>query len=187
MKSILIGAAVAVAMLASSAQAQQPDEANATRLSLSRQILAANGGAQAMESQLRSLFTTMATLTKDAMPSQNPKAVQASQAMMTYIVEEEIKALPQLIDQTAMIYAKNLTETELRDMLAWSLSPSAQAIRAKMPAMMRDVMLQQQPLLKRIMAGAVTTAVERACTEAKCSEDERRTIIALAQKNLPQQ
>jgi hypothetical protein len=187
MKSILIGAAVAVAMLVSSAQAQTPDEANATRLSLSRQILAANGGAQAAEAQMRSLFANMATLAKNAMPSENAKASQAWQAMMTYVVEEEIKAIPQLIDQTAIIYAKNLSEPELRDMLAWSLSPSAQAIRAKSPLMMQELMAQQQPLLRKIMAGAVTTAVDRACTEAKCSEDERRTMIALAQKNLPTQ
>lgn len=104
---------------------------------------------------------------------------------MTYLVEEEIKAIPQMIDQTAIVYAKSLSETELRDMLAWTLSPSAQAIRAKNPAMMQELMVQQGPLLKKIMAGAVTTAVDRACTEAKCSEDERRTMIALAQKNLP--
>lgn len=187
MKSILIGAAVAVAMLASSAQAQTPDEPSAVRLNLSRQILNANGGAQAVEVQMRSLFTGMANLAKGAMPSENAKASQAAQAMMTYVVEEEIKAIPQMIDQTAIIYAKTLSETELRDMLAWTLSPSAQAIRAKNPAMMQELMAQQGPLLRKIMTGAVTTAVDRACTEAKCSEDERRTMIALAQKNLPTQ
>lgn len=74
MKSILIGAAVAVAMLVSSAQAQTLDEASAVRLSLSRQILDANGGAKAVEAQMRSLFTGMATLAKDALPRENAKA-----------------------------------------------------------------------------------------------------------------
>ena len=188
MKSFVIfaGAALSALVLMSSAQAQTgaPAKPDAVRLELAREILTANGGAQAMEARMRALFGSIMTLTKSALPNADPKASETSQAVMKYMADEEIKAIPQLIDQTAIVYANNLSEGELRDMLAWSVSPSAQAIRAKMPLIMQQLIAEQGPLLKKMMSGAVTTAVDRACAEAKCTDAQRRTITAIAQKNM---
>jgi hypothetical protein len=183
----LAGAALSALVLVSSAQAQteMPTKPDAARLELAREILTASGGAQAMEAQMRALFAGMTTLTKSAQPNADPKVAETAQAMMKYMVDEEIKAIPQMIDQMAIIYANNLSNSELRDMLAWSVSPSAQAIRAKMPLITQQLMAEQGPLMKRTVAGAVTTAVHRACAEAKCTDDLRRTITELALKNLP--
>ena len=182
---VLAGAALSALVLVSTAQAQTAAQPDAARLQLAREILIANGGAQAMQAQMRSLFTSMMTLTKNALPNADPKTTEASQALMKYVVDEEIKAIPQLIDQTAIVYADNLSETELRDMLAWAASPSAQSIRAKMPVITQQLMAQQGPLLKTMIAGVMKTAVERACAEAKCTDDERKTITAIAEKSLP--
>lgn len=184
---VLASATLSALVLASSAQAQSatPTRPDAARLELAREILTANGGAQAMEARMRALFASIATLTKSALPNADPKASELSQVLMKYMADEEIKAIPQLIDQTAIVYANNLSEGELRDMLAWSVSPSAQAIRAKMPVITEQLMAEQGPLLKKMMAGAMTTAVDRACAEAKCTDDQRRTMTSIAQRSMP--
>lgn len=184
---LLAGAALSALLLATSVRAQgvTPAQPDAARLQLAREILTANGGAQAMEVRMRALFASMTTLTKAMLPNADPKTSEISQALMKYVGDEEIKAIPQLIDQTAIVYANNLSEGELRDLLAWSVSPSGQSIRVKMPVITQQLIAEQGPLLKKMMSGAATMAVERACAEAKCTDDQRRTITAIAQKSLP--
>lgn len=189
MRALVMLAVAALSALAlvfpAQAQTVAPVQPDAARLALARQIMNANGGAQAMQTRMRALFGSVMTLTQNATPNADPKVAAASQAMMKYVVDEEIKAIPQLIDQTAVIYANNLTEAELRDLLAWSVSPSAQAIRDKMPVITQQLMAEQGPLMKRMIAGVMSKAVERACADAGCTDDERRTITAIAQKSLP--
>ena len=180
------GATLSALVFATSAHAQTVTASPAAvRLELAREILTANGGAQALEARMRSMFASMATLTKTTLPNADPKASEIAQAVMKYMADEEIKSIPQLIDQTATAYANNLSERELRDMLAWSLTPSAQAIRAKMPVITQQLMIDQGPLLKRVTAGAMTAAVDRACADSKCTDDERRALTAMVPAAAP--
>lgn len=189
MKSLVIAVSGAIAAMALgfSAQAQTLPAAQAdpVRLSLARDILAASGGLEGFETQTRAMIDSMVALTESVRPDADPKIRETSRAMLRYMADEQIKALPILIDQAASIYAANLTEAELRDMLAWSVSPSGRAVRAKTPAIMQQMLMSQAPLLKKIMAGAMKTAVDRACDETKCTEDERRTITAMIEAKLP--
>ena len=183
---VIAGALLFALTAASSAQAQSaaPAQPDAVRLQLAREILSASGGAQAVEARMRALFASMADLTKASLPNADSKAAAATEAVLKYFSDEEIKAIPQLIDQTATIYANNLSEKELRDMLAWSASPSGQAIQAKMPVIAQQLVAAQGPLLKKIISGAMTTAVDRACADQKCTDDQRKTITAIVQKSL---
>jgi len=184
---VIAGALLFALTAASSAQTQTvaPAQPDAVRLQLAREILNANGGAKAMEGRMRGLFASMADLTKTSLPNADSKASAVTEALLKYFSDEEIKAIPQLIDQTATIYANNLSERELRDMLAWSVSPSGQAIQAKMPVISQQLVAAQGPLMKKIIAWAMTTAVDRVCTDEKCTDDQRKTITAIVQKSLP--
>ena len=185
--AVSVGAAFAALMLAASAQAQTaaPASPDAVRLQLAREVFAASGGAQAMETQMRAMFEGVAKLTASTMSNADPKASALSESLLKYVADEEVKAVPQLIDEMATIYADNLTEQELRDLLAWDVSPSAQAIHAKMPTILQQSIAAQRPLMKKMMAGAMTTVIDRVCAEEKCTGDERRMITAAAQKALP--
>jgi len=186
MKSFVLAiVALATLSFASSVNAQAP-QPNPVRLALAREILTANGGAQAAEAQLRAVFTSAANLSKGALTNADPKISEISQVVMQYMIEEEVKAIPELIDQTAAAYANNLSERELHDLLAWSTSPSGQAIRLKSPAIMQEVIATQGPLMKKMMAGATATAIEHACAQSRCSTEERRIITGLMQKAAPQ-
>jgi len=188
MKTLVVvaGSLLFALTAASSAQAQgvAPAQPDAVRLQLAREILSANGGAQAMEGRMRAVFASVLDLTKASLPNADSKASAVTEALLKYFSDEEIKAIPQLIDQTATIYANNLSEKELRDMLAWSVSPSGQAIQAKMPAISQQLVAAQGPLMRKVISGAMTTAVDRVCADAKCTDDQRKTITATVQKSL---
>lgn len=184
---IAVAGALAALTLQASAQAQtapaaQPDP---VRIALARDILTASGGLKGFEAQTRAVNDTMIKLTESVIPNADPKMRETFRAMMKYISDEQIKALPALIDQAAGIYAVNMTEDELRDMLAWTVSPTGQAVRAKTPIIMQQMLTAQAPLLRQIMTGAMKTAVDHACEETKCSDDERRTITAMIEAKLP--
>jgi hypothetical protein len=182
-----MGTAIAALTLVTPAHAQTATLApqDSVRLQLARDVLAASGGAQAMEVQMRAMFEGVAKLTASAMGNADPKASALGESLLRYVADEEVKAIPQLIDQTAAIYADNLTERELRDLLAWNVSPSAQAIHAKMPVILQQTMAAQGPQMKKMMSGAMTTIIDRVCAEEKCTGDERRMITAAAHKALP--
>ena len=90
-----------------------------------------------------------------------------------------------MIDDMAGVYAEHLTAQELKDMLAYARSPTAQSIRAKMPAITEEAMMHQAPLLKRMTSGAVKTAVEKTCEEAHCTADQRQALNAVVEKIAP--
>lgn len=167
------------------AQSSAATGADATRLQIAREIMAANGGTQAMETRMRSAFASLADLTASSLPKTDGRATDLYNGLMKYIVDEEIKALPEIIDQTAKAYADNLSEQELRDMLVWCSSPSGRGFYRKAAAISSEMIAQQGPLMKKMMAGAVSKAVDRVCEDAKCTDDDRKTIIAIAQKAVP--
>jgi hypothetical protein len=145
-------------------------------------MLEANGGVEAMQTRIKVLFTTtkgmvLGELKGEAAPQVN--------AIFDYMADEELKAVPELMDDSARVYAEHLTETELRDMLAWSLSPSARSIRDKMPAMTQEILLDQKPLMQKMITASVHNAIDRVCAEKKCTPEQRQQITKLMSKVLP--
>jgi ring-1,2-phenylacetyl-CoA epoxidase subunit PaaC len=136
------------------------------------------------EPQLKAMFASIDKLVTSALSSSSGGAA-VGQSMMKYFQDEELKAVPSLIDDTAQIYAEHLTTRELSDMLAWSRSPSAQSIREKLPAISSEAMQRQQPLIKKLMAGAMKTAVDRACEENPCTADQRQTMAMMLERFAP--
>ncbi len=182
-----VGSALSVLAVVVSAHAQAltPPQPDPVRLQLARDVLMANGGAQAAEARLRAIFSGAIQLSVDAQADKDSKTAATVAAVMKGIADEEVKAIPQLLDQTATIYANNLTERELRDMLAWTLSPSSQSIRGKMGTITAQLMAEQGPLLTKLVGGSAAAAVDRACAEEKCTPDQRRQIGAMIQPRLP--
>ena len=184
---VLAGVALSALIQVSPVAAQTPTPASpdAPRLELAREVLAASGGAQAMEAQMRVIFSGAANLTKKALSNADPKASEISDSVMKYVADEELQAVPELMSQVVAIYADNLSERELRDLLAWSLSPSAQEIRAKMPVITQQLIAEQGPLMNRMMAGVMAAAIDRACADKACTDDQRKALSATAQRSLP--
>ena len=178
-------AAIAAAIvLANTGVAQAQAAPDPQKLEMARQIMLANGGVEGMQIQLKAMFASIDKLVTSALSSSSGGAA-VGQSMMKYFQDEELKAVPSLIDDTAQIYAEHLTTRELSDMLAWSRSPSAQSIREKLPAISSEAMQRQQPLIKKLMAGAMKTAVDRACEENPCTADQRQTMAMMLERFAP--
>jgi len=93
--------------------------------------------------------------------------------------------VPQMIDLTIETYARDLTETELRDMLAWSQSASGRSIQAKLPTITKDVLAGEQPMMAALLPKIMHQTIDRACEEAKCTADERQTMVAMMNQMFP--
>ncbi|HEX2814958.1 MAG TPA: DUF2059 domain-containing protein [Phenylobacterium sp.] len=182
-------AIVAMAFLAAASTAIAQPAAPAPdpeRLQLARAVMQANGGAEALQNSLKGMFASMAKLTQSIMPATtSPEASAMSNALIRHMQEEELKGASAMIDDLATVYAEHLTVRELQDMLAYAKSPTAQSVRAKMPAISEEVLMRQAPMLRRMTAGAVKTAVELTCEENHCTADQRSTLMAVAAKVAP--
>jgi hypothetical protein len=183
MKSItfIVGLFGAVAVAASAA-AQTSATTDPVRLALAREVIEATGGAQAAATRLNSTFAAVRQLVKSQLP---PESANLSDAVFKYVVDEEVKALPAMLDDVAQVYAEPLSETELKDMLAWYTSPSGRTIMAKLPAINQAIILRQGPLMKSMMQGVAKTAIDRACTDAHCSAEQRQTLTTAFQRAMP--
>ncbi len=189
MKRMQVAIVAAGLLAAASTALAQPPAAPAPdpqRLELAREVMQANGGAEALQAQLKGMFGAMSKLTRSVMPADSsPQAATITDTLMKNMQEEELKGAAAMLDDMASVYAEHLTTPELKDMLAYSRSPTAQSIRAKMPAIMEESIMHQAPLIKRMTSGAVKTAVERTCAESHCTADQRQALNAIVEKVAP--
>jgi hypothetical protein len=180
---IIFGAAVAALWLAGSAAAQPASPApDPVRLQLARQIIEASGGVDATRARMAALFGSMHQMINNITPQDTGKGSDASKVtddMFKYIADEEVKAVPQLLDQTAEVYAEHLTEPELRAMLAWASSPESKSIQKKLPEITQEILLRQQPMMKQMMTGIFQRAADRACADNKCTPDQEKRLVAM--------
>ncbi len=167
------------------AQAEEPPTPDAGRLALAREVMAATGGVQTYETQLKTMFGGISALTKSISPKETPAMAQLRESMFKYVLDEEVKALPQMLDDMASIYAEHLTEAELRDLLAWYKSESGRSIRAKMPVIALELVQKQAPLMQKMRDGILSQAIARACEENHCTTEQRQTLTALVHKTAP--
>jgi len=174
-RSIAVLAVISSLAMATAAGAQTvPEKAiDPVRLDLARQVFVASGGAESVERQLKAVFAGAATMVKGNAPGASPKLTEA---LANDIVAEEVKLIPQLLDESAKAYAENLTEQELRDMLAWTKSDSARSIRQKMPAITQELMTKVMPAVLGMMPTIMQKSVDRVCEETHCTPEVKATL-----------
>jgi len=184
MQRSIIAAAAGLAALsltaASHAQtpAAQPAAATAAavdpaRLALAKQVFEAVGGAKGAEAQMRALYTAMGAAVGRNMPAEQ---TQMSQQVIGDMQDEMIKLAPAIIDLSAKVYAQNLSEKELRDILAFYRSESGQAMIRKQPAIMQQAMTEELPLIQAMMPKIMQKTLDRVCEESKCTPEVRQIV-----------
>lgn len=173
----------AAASLCAAASAQESASApDPAKLALARQVVAATGSPEAVKARMTAVFATMQKMVKSQLPA---TASGLGDIIFKYMTDEEIKTIPALLEDMSEVYAENLTETELRDMLAWLTSPSGKSVVAKTAAMNQDLLLRQAPRIKAMMSGVGSTVVDRVCADTHCTPDQRQVLTQAMQKALP--
>lgn len=176
--SIVVALALAVAP---AAQAEEKAAADPVKVELARKLVAASGGAENAEKIIRGMHGSMNAAFDGIVPADKR---QVFDAMQRDIQEETIKLVPVILEQSVDVYARLLTEKELKDMLAWSTSETGQSVARKMPAIMQEVMKAQVPYLQQMMPRMIQKAMDHACDEAKCTPEERREVATIVQQAL---
>jgi len=176
-----IAVAITMASLAVDAHAQTVATPDPVRFALARDVLKEQGVARQYEARIKSGLSIQIELIKQIAPADQESLATA---MFSYMAEEELKAVPSMLDDAAKVYAENLSETELRDILAWSESPSGVAFYAKVPAINHELLLRQVPLMKNLIGGAMRKAVERTCAEKPCTPEQRQVLTNIGDKLL---
>jgi hypothetical protein len=172
-------AQAAPAAPAAQAGAPAPDP---VRLQLARQVIEASGGVTSLQARFKAMFATVKGVMSGAVPASSATLVSE---IFDDMEDEEVKAVPEMVDQMTRIYAEHLTEGELRDLLAWTDSPSGRSIQQKMPAITQDLLVEQQPLFRRLMAGAMKRSIDHVCAESNCTPEQRQQIAGVVAKILP--
>jgi hypothetical protein len=143
------------------------------RLDLAKQVFEAVGGAKGAEAQMRSLYTAIGAAVGRNMPADQTKVTRQ---VMGDIQEEVVKLVPSIIDISARVYARNLTEKELRDVLAFYKSDSGQVMVHKQPVMMQQAIAEELPMIQAMMPRVMQKTLDRACEEAKCTPEVRQIV-----------
>jgi hypothetical protein len=176
--SAFLGLAAA-ACLASAAHAQAAAPAappvDPAKLALAQQVLEASGGVKGAETQVRALYGSMAAGISQTLPKEHS---ETTELVMRDVQEETIKLIPRMIEISARAYAQNLSETELRDLLAFYRTESGKAVLQKMPVIMQQTMAAEMPMIQAMVPQMMQKAVDRACEESKCTAEEKQIIAA---------
>jgi hypothetical protein len=170
MKSFAALIACAALALTGVAEAQTPAAApiSPRKLELARAIFEAQGGKANLEASIRAYNDQVrATLPADASP-------QRAQALREAADEETSAILPALVDQIAQIYATELTEPQLSDLLKFHQSATGQALRQKDSEISRRQAQAFGPLIAQISYGMM----QRFCAKTACSEAEQQQLAA---------
>lgn len=175
MKLVPLIAACAALLSAPLAHAAEAGHVDAVKLGLARELVEASGGAKAAEEMLTQMYSSMDAIFAKA----PPKQAKLFAAIQRDLRDETIRLILPLTDASVEVYARVLTEKELRDMLTFQVSESGQSISRKMPLLMSEVVKAQVPILQDLMPVLLRKAVDRACEEAACSAQDREQIVAV--------
>ena len=185
MVRVLLTAAAASLVLATGAFAEPAAAPDPQRLQLARDLMAATGGVQAYEQRMRAQFAGLTTAMKAALPNETAATAQLRESVFNYFADEQVKALPALLDAMAEVYAEHLSESELRALLVWSQSEAARSIREKMPAISQELIVRQVPLMMKLFEGVGKKAVDRTCAENGCTSEQRQALTTLIEQAKP--
>lgn len=168
----LICCVLAVAALnLGSAHAQTATQHDPVRMDLANQLIDANGGRKATEERMGALMGLM--MKNVPVPSgQEP----LFKTIMADFQSEMIGMVPAIIELSVKAYADNLTEEELRYLLATQQSPLARSVNAKMPAVMKQVIEQQAPMIAAVLPQLMRRVGDRVCEQQKCTPQQRKLV-----------
>jgi len=182
-KTLLAAAASAVVMAGASVAAAQPapppdapaaDQApiDPAKLALARKLLEMQLGQMNLPALLKSVDDQILS---QAM-KQGPGIDEAKQRRIKAAIEQvQAEMFPKMMDGMAAAFARNLTDQELQDAVAFYSSPSGQAIVHKMPAIMTEAMsglIQWLPHMRQAVIEAV--CADNGCTPAERAAMERQ-------------
>jgi hypothetical protein len=187
MKRLIAAAAALSICLAGAAHAQAPAGApviDAKRLDLARQVLQANGGEESYREGVSTMMSAMTQMLHKQLP---PSQTALMDKVFGYMADEELKLAPDVIGDMAEVYAQNLTEQELTDLLAYAKTPSAQSIRRKMPSILKESIARQAPRIQAMMRPMTEKILDEVCAEQKCTADQRQMVAAVMDQVLKRQ
>lgn len=164
---------LAAALCAAGAAAAQTTSPDPTRLRLAQAVVEANGGRAQAETMVRSMFRSLDKMSADIAPGVASGLVRA---LHQDVEEQMFSIIPQLIDISIQAYARELTEQELTDLLAWARSPSGQAVARKGVAIRQDILTAETPLLRTMMPGLLQKSIDRVCQANNCTPQQRELL-----------
>ncbi len=184
-KCIAMFAATVLAATATAAGAQTAATAgpDAVRLDLARQLYAASGGEKQVETAIDTMSDVMSKTFVKTLPGAQADVVRtAMDGAMQDTRAEIIRMIPAMMEAGAQVYARNLSEAELRDYLAWLRSDSGRAIIAKVPLIRRQVLEVVMPMMAGIAPQITRKVEDRICGELHCTTEQRQAAIVAVGK-----
>lgn len=163
--------------------ASVPGGARPEKLALADRLIQAQGGADQARKLVGSLFTSINSNLAHAFP-QNQSEVALR--MRARLQEAMLGLVPTMLDASRQVFAAQLSEQELRDMVTFAESASGRSIQAKLPAMLQQVTAREMPMLAKAMPELLTRAVEDACRESGCTPEQKQTALNAALGSLTQ-
>jgi len=154
---ICIGRWCGVVAICLAAVLAGPAAAQETKLEKAREIFRVMQADTMIDQMLDAVFVQMGVSMKRSHPNLPDKALK--------VIREEVgatlrQAMPELVEQMAVVYGEVFTEQELDGILTFYRSPTGQSLLAKMPQTMgRSVQFSQTWLTKTL--GGITQRVER--------------------------
>ncbi len=160
----------AASALAQEAPAAAPDP---ERLRLAMKMVELSGGEKHADAQVKAIFA--------AAQKALGKALPADKAELTAHIYEDLGQemagiMPKLLDVGARAYAEVYTEQELKDMIAFQMSESGQAMMKKAPLVRAQIINETMPLIMSAMPAVLNKAAMRACDESHCTAEQRKTV-----------
>lgn len=162
--------------------APDPDRpADPARLALARQLIDIDGGEKQVADQVDALYSVMFTKMAEKMPAEGKPVVLATQLALQHEMHTLIRPM---LDVTAEVYAKNYSEQQLRDIIAFRRSPTGQAVAAKTPMIQRQAVAAMLPLIVQDMPRVMHSTVEAVCKAQTCTPQTRAELSAAMQAAL---
>lgn len=128
--------------------------AHAEPIDLARELVQLSQG----ETVLNQMFETLTPQIMGLALNKNPDLSDEKKAKIEGILLEELQvAVPEFLEETAKIYARNFTEAELQDVIDFYNSPTGSKFQQLAPQLMQESMVHGQALGQTVG----TRAVER--------------------------
>ena len=178
MKTALIAVA-GLLLCAAPALAQTAGPApDAHKLELAHELIDAIHLEKMMDGMTGSIQKSLAA----SMTAQASKGDQAKASAMLDASQEEMRELtPKLIDYMTVVYARELTEKELKDSLTFYHSDSGQSILAKTPALIQ----QMTPFMQQQMPQIIRGMFRRYCVKVTCTTQETAQFNKISEAMTP--
>ena len=175
-------AALSAALYVTPSAAQDATAPDATRLELARKLVDASGASRNAEATVDQFYGFIDQLLAKSATASTGNLFAAIRADMKL----ELRAMmPGLLDESVKIYACNLTEKELSDLVTWQTSESGQSINRKLTVITQEILKAEVPYIQAMMPRLMQRAVDHACDEAKCSPQLRQDVASAIAQSAP--